>query len=36
MNAHDECGFSIEFRGKRKGQAALGYVFLAGSKVKRI
>jgi hypothetical protein len=23
---HDECGFPIEFRGKRKGQAALGYV----------
>jgi hypothetical protein len=23
---HDECGFPIEFRGKREGQAALGYV----------
>jgi hypothetical protein len=25
---HDECGFPIEFRGKRKGQPALGYVLL--------
>lgn len=23
---NDECGFPIEFRGKHKGQAALGYV----------
>jgi hypothetical protein len=25
---HDECGFPIEFRGKREGQAALGNVLL--------
>jgi hypothetical protein len=26
---HDECGFPIEFGGKLKGQATLGYVLLA-------
>ena len=30
---HDECGFPIEFRGKRKGQAALGYVLLVFGRV---
>jgi hypothetical protein len=30
---HDECGFPIEFCGKRKGQAALGYVLLVFGRV---
>jgi hypothetical protein len=30
---HDECGFPFEFHGKRKGQAALGYVLLVFGRV---
>ncbi len=30
---HDQCGFPIEFCGKREGQAALGYVLLVFGRV---